>query len=252
MRRAAAMNCPPRPSAAEVEGDQRSEALSQTVSRQLVLRMSRQAGIVDALHFGCGRPETPRPPSALLQACCIRSGIVPSPRSAEPAIQRAAAQPHAETTPGTRSQTRFVPPRKPRITSLWPFIILVRLSITRSAPNSAGRQTNGVANVLSTSSSASAGAGNARPDQRCRPLPGKDWRSSPRSATACSAAAPRLVAVRSRMSTAELSTPSRENSAGQQIGLSCHTADWRAARGRRLWRRPAPRLASGAHARRGR
>src|SRR5207244_13612747 len=43
-----------------------------------------------------------------------------------------------------------VPQTAPSVTSLWPPIIFVKLSMTKSAPSSRGRVRSGVAKVLST------------------------------------------------------------------------------------------------------
>jgi hypothetical protein len=90
--------------------------------------------------------------NALAHVAAMRKCKVPKPRSTNQHSNGAAISPHTELTSGTRSQADSLPHSRPKSASLWPFIILVRLSITKSAPNSSGRQIKGDAKVLSTNS----------------------------------------------------------------------------------------------------
>ncbi len=113
-----------------------------------------QPRIVDDLDFRPCRRETGRPPRHCPTparpadaGCPGRAGRASNPSGA-------GLQPQVERAVGTRCQISSRPQSSPSSTSLWPFMILVRLSRTKSAPNSSGRQSVGEANVLSTNNSA--------------------------------------------------------------------------------------------------
>ncbi len=89
---------------------------------------------------------------------CVRRSAFPSandgaryPRSHKPAFERQFLKPQADDAEYTRSHAADLPHSKPNGHSLCPFMIFVRLSSTKSAPSSSGRQSTGEANVLSTS-----------------------------------------------------------------------------------------------------
>ena len=106
--------------------------------------------------------------AALVDAVFMRSRRVFRPRSASQQSKGLEAKPQILLTWLTSGSKSLLPHTRPRVTSLCPPIILVRLSITRSAPISSGRTSTGVAKVLSTTSRQPASCASS-PAKRCRP-----------------------------------------------------------------------------------
>ena len=141
---------------ASVKRDDRAETARRTA-----------AGPARAADGRPGRDSGPPPPaavcacknsaaaSAFWQARSIRRWAVARPRSASQQSNGLLDQaPGRDDLRHARPDLLAARQSRPRITSLWPLIVLVRLSITRSAPSSSGRQRIGEANVLSISSDA--------------------------------------------------------------------------------------------------
>ena len=80
----------------------------------------------------------------------MRSGNVISPRSASQQSNGFDARPQMLIVALTCGNKSPLPAIMPKVTSLCPPIIFVRLSMTTSAPKSRGRVNTGVAKVLST------------------------------------------------------------------------------------------------------
>ena len=157
MRLAAAMNaCGGGGPAAQREGDQRAETAVELPSGQIVVGMVRQAGIMDHLDRCRAGRQKPGDLQGIGRGALGAKRQRLQPTRREPTIERRGRPTPGRQAPAEPAARRRSPPaNRPSRTSLCPFIDLVKLSTTRSAPSSNGRQMAGPASELSTNSSAS-------------------------------------------------------------------------------------------------
>ena len=157
-------------------------------SGQLVLRMRRQPGIVDRADLRMRRQElAPAPGRCRCAAAC---GAAASWCRAAPATNRTGRGSRlrrSARTSATRCRRRASSMTTPPMLSLWPFRYFVVLCVTRSAPNSIGRWTYGLANVLSTTSREAVPVRQLRGGAQIGQRASSGWSASRRTASASSA-----------------------------------------------------------------